>query len=181
MRFTTKIKLKMEVEVELECEFSPIFREASIISANIPEAQVSSRKVYASMVSGNYNDLDSRVQKEIKDKFLKDTWDFHGAQDSGFPEEGVRSVPCEQAEWLRIMKKFRNCGLPLMLINQAMTSLGVMIEPVLCRTPTAYLWPRDSSTALDTEAVNTHMRVTKAVNIENQTDGSIKLTWRRNG
>lgn len=181
MRFTTKIKLKMEVEVELECEFSPIFREASIVSASIPAAQVSPRKVYASMVSGNYNDLDSRVQKEIKEKFLKDTWGFHGAQGSSLPEEEIRSVPCEQAEWLRIMKKFRHCGFPLMLINEAMTSLGVMIEPVLCRTPTAYLWPRDSSTALDAEAANTYMRGTKAVDIENQIDGSIKLTWKQNG
>jgi hypothetical protein len=181
MRGKTKIKLKMEVEVELDFEFDPIFREVSIVSANIPECQVSPRKVYASMVSGNYNELDSRVQKELKDKFYEETGKFISEHISSFPEEEVRSVPCEYAEWARIMKAFKGGALPMTLIGQAVNGLGILIEPVLCRTPTVYLWPRDPGGLLASEPFRERMYAAKAQNVEDQNDGSIKVTWKQYG
>ena len=181
MRGKTKIKLKMEVELELDFEFDPIFREVNIVSAKLPECQVSTRKVYASMVSGNYNDLDTRVQSEMKARFNEKASRFKSENISGYPDEEIRSLPCEQAEWVRIMKGFRDNGLPMMLIGQALTGLGTLIEPVLCRTPTVYLWPRSHDKPLDSQALGEHMHAAKAQVVEPQMDGSIKVTWKRNG
>ncbi len=181
MRGRTKIKLNMEVEIELDYEFDPLLREVHVVSANIPESQVSPRKVYASMVSGNYNDLDSRVQKELKGKFIEEANRFKSEPISSFPEEGIRSTPCEHGEWHNIMKDFKSSGLPLTLIGQATQGLGFLLEPVLCRTPTVYLWPRSLSTQIDSSDMKQRMHAAKARNLERQEDGSFKVTWKQNG
>ena len=79
------------------------------------------------------------------------------------------------------MQPFRlHLGIPIALVTQACQRLDLMIEPVLCRVPTAYLWPSDQSKVYEPSRIRTALANTKADNIEWQNDGSIKVTWKRN-
>lgn len=181
MKGTTKLKLKVEVELELDFDFNPLFNEVNILNARILAEEISPRKVYASMTSGAYHYLDSMVKGELQMKFRELEKSFATSPASDFPTEEFRSVPTRIDHWANIMRSIKNCGIPVRLASEAANILGAHIEPVLCRVPTAYLWPQDPSMPFDMTEVKAKMNTAKAVDIEPQPDGSVKVTWKQQG
>jgi hypothetical protein len=179
MRGTTTIRLKVEVEVEVDFEYDGRFRQASIVAARLDESRnpLTPRMVYGAMVSGDYHKLDKEAFMSLSNGFVIDTHKYWNSLRKEYPDEEIRSAPLAPSGWHKTMSHFKNAGLPLSMIVGAAEHLGAMIEPVLCKIPTVYLWPQESSDLLSSAEVPTAMMTTKAVDIEQQNDGSWKVTW----
>jgi len=189
MQGKAKIRVKLEVEVDVGFEFDPLFRQASIIDAKISSNNlITPRSVYGAMSSGDYALLDSEAKSALKKAFSEAIKPYLDAQLKDFPVEEIRSCPLPPAEWVTMMKFVRNSRLAVTQVSQAVHQLRLLVEPVLCRTPTIYLWPAtpdarwagcsDEDWSTTMEKIKTQMNSVRASNIEEKEDGSIKVTWK---
>ena len=180
MRSKVRFKVKLEVEVEMECEVDPRSMESNIISAIIDPLRnpLTPRMVYAAMNHGQYGQLDQSASASAKLAFFKRCEPYKNMAHEGLPEEEIRSLPEHPIAWKKTMSEIRgsNARIPWNVIAEAAIGLSAHIEPVLCKTPTIYLWP--ATLAGNLENVEVIKSSIKAANIEEMKDGSWKVTWR---
>lgn len=180
MRSKVRLRVNIEVEVEMECEIDPRSLQSNIISATIDPLRnpLTPRMVYASMNHGQYGQLDQATSASAMIAFLKRCEPYKNMAHEGLPEEEIRSLPEHPSSWKKTMSEIRgtNARIPLSVIAEAALKMSAHIEPVLCKTPTIYLWPANLADSL--ENVAAIKSSIKASNIEEMKDGSWKVTWR---
>ena len=188
MTVTTRMKLKMPVEVELDVEIDPRTREAIILSARIDPSRnfISPRAVWEVMNGGEYHHLDQLAREAYIDAFIDRTKEYRDVPTSEIPEGvEIRSMPLYSQVWATTMKTARGknmVGIPMNLVCEALEAIAknekefIMIEPVLCRVPTLYVWPMNPSASLETVA--SIKSSVKAHDISRMEDGSWKMTWK---
>lgn len=180
MNGETKIKVKLEVEVDIGYIIDPRSMEASIISARIDpiDNPITPRMVNAAMNHGQYGMLDQTALADARRVFRERCEKYMSAAIPDLPSEEIRSVPMTATLWKDSMVAIRgkSMRMPYSVIVDHALRMSALVEPVLCRTPTLYLWPHGLSNRLD--GVEEIKMSIKASVIKEMEDGSWKVTWK---
>jgi len=189
-RTKTTIRITLPVEVEVEVDYDPRAKQANILAAKVSESRnkLTPRKVYSHMKHGDYNLLDSSAFNQAHQDFMDAAFQYRDKPTKDLPEGEIRCPPMIPISWAKTMKNIRGTHLriPINLVLDSLKhkKLEVVIEPVLSKTPTMYVWHSDISDSVDkkdvlSEMINQMKSSVKAENIEEHENGSWKVTWRR--
>ena len=185
MRSKIKTRIKLDVEVNVDVEFDERSGEVAIVGAHIDPAQnvLTPRQIYRSITPGEYSNLDKLASNKIRKQFSDAARNMASKMRKDFPEGKTLSVPVHPNQWEIEMNRIRDCGIPVSTVAKlASQTVGhVLLQPVLCRTPTVYIWNADRSKAMSEEKIEAFknaLKSAKAVSVELQENGSLKATWK---
>lgn len=175
-----RIQTKLFVEVDLEIQYDKMHGEAVVVGGEIsPTFSVRPRAIYENLSQGDFQKLDRRAKDAVLHEALVEWRKYASGDPSGYPEEGIRTIPLPPQKWAETVQK--ESGLHVRIhthgVLQALDSLDLLVEPALEREPSLYLWEvNPGSGELDRAEKRFKTQLRKAMTTR-MPDGSMRAHW----
>ena len=173
------IKTKLVVNVDVEVGYDMLAGQAYITHARMSDKNfISVRDVYESMSSGDLSKLDLLAMDSLREDFVAKCEPYAGKHYAEFPAEEIRSVPMHAAAWERTLRSVTGvyCMVPAAAVVKALSGICILLEPVLSRVPTAYVWDLHRGSE-EKQKIRKCLSEINQPEIEECSDGSIRLRW----
>jgi hypothetical protein len=184
MKGRATISVSIRVDVEVDVEWDRRSRQATILGASLAEQHITPRKLYEAMGSGEYASLDSASKLALGLGFDEIARDYSGRFLAEYPdvENEIRGLPESPVAWGRSVKKiygaYVQIPVPLLLDVTKNYSNDILIEVVLCKVPTVYVWNVNPAK----DMLHTLMQSVATIKDPSKSlseDGSLCLRWNR--
>lgn len=177
-----RARVKIPVDIDLEVHLDALNGEAVIVGGEIsPTFSVRPRAIYENMSSGDFQRLDREAKGRVLDEALAAWRRYTNTDPSGYPEEGIRTLPLPLSRWAEIVAKESGLHVRIHIhgVVQYLKNFEVLAEPALEREPSLYLWeivPGSGELDKVEKHAATHMQQAMT---QRMPDGSMRVYWKR--
>jgi len=183
VRAKVKIKLTIPVVVEVTTEWNRRTRQSVIVDAELDSTNlITPRTVYEAMKGGEFNNMDGKSYEALCKAFNEKCDPYRQKAASELPSEEIRGYPMHPTPWGKEMKRLYGAHLtvPVSLVLEVTKrhAHDIVIEPVLGRIATVYIWNvHPEKDVLDT--ISAHAESMKSPQAERLEEGCLRLRWNR--
>jgi len=183
VRATVKVKLTIPVVVEVTTEWHRRTRQSVVVDAALDSGNlITPRMVYEAMKGGEFSKMDTASYEALCKAFNEKCDPYRQKHATELPSEEIRGYPMHPLAWSKEMKGLYGAHLtvPVSLVLEVTKRLAhdIVIEPVLGRIATVYIWNvHPEKDVLDT--ISAHAESIKSPQAERLEEGCLRLRWNR--